>query len=208
MHSRVYRSKKVNRGRVSHPSLRNAPIPAAVSSVCGPLPEVPHGVSPGMTNLNANAWDDSCRLVALGGTALLLVLRKRPTPEELERARRQFLVQSGRLVDGMLLDVCEVEAPGNPNQTPPARSLCCSTTTASAVSITSAPRTSPTCPAWSMSPRYGPAFPVQRATSPATPRTVSSWLRTGPACAPVFPFCPHIEDPDPLDLSHLRPGRG
>jgi hypothetical protein len=27
-----------------------------------------------------------------------------------ERARRQFLVQSGRIVDGMLLDVCEVEA--------------------------------------------------------------------------------------------------
>ncbi len=43
--------------------------------------------------------------------ALWLVFRKRPTAEELERARRRFLVQSGRLVDGMLLDICEVEAP-------------------------------------------------------------------------------------------------
>ena len=42
--------------------------------------------------------------------ALWLVFRKRPTAEELERARRQFLVQSGRLVDGMLLDIYEVDA--------------------------------------------------------------------------------------------------
>jgi hypothetical protein len=37
-----------------------------------------------------------------------LVFRKRPTPEELEKARREFLVQSGRIVDGMLLDSYEV----------------------------------------------------------------------------------------------------
>jgi hypothetical protein len=43
--------------------------------------------------------------------ALWLVFRKRPTPEELERARRLFLAQSGRLVDGMLLDIYEIEAP-------------------------------------------------------------------------------------------------
>jgi hypothetical protein len=37
-----------------------------------------------------------------------LVFRRRPTPEELEQARRLFLTQSGRLVDGNLLEVCEV----------------------------------------------------------------------------------------------------
>lgn len=37
-----------------------------------------------------------------------LVFRRRPTPEELELERRLFLTQSGRLVDGTLLDVCEV----------------------------------------------------------------------------------------------------
>lgn len=34
--------------------------------------------------------------------------RKRPTAEEIELARRDFLTQSGRLVDGTLLDVCDV----------------------------------------------------------------------------------------------------
>jgi hypothetical protein len=47
-------------------------------------------------------------LLAVG---LWLLLRKRPTPEEIERARRKLLAYSGRLVDGMLLDICEVEAP-------------------------------------------------------------------------------------------------
>ena len=38
------------------------------------------------------------------------VLRKRPSPEELEAGRRQLLTHSGRLVDGTLLDVCEIPA--------------------------------------------------------------------------------------------------
>ena len=33
-----------------------------------------------------------------------------PSAEELEVARRQLLTQSGRLVDGTLLDVCEIPA--------------------------------------------------------------------------------------------------
>ena len=48
-------------------------------------------------------------IAGLGAVGLWLLLRKRPTAEELERARRGFLVQSGRIVDGMLLDVCEVD---------------------------------------------------------------------------------------------------
>lgn len=48
-------------------------------------------------------------IVGLGATGLWLALRKRPTAEELELRRRDFLVQSGRLVDGMLLDFYEVE---------------------------------------------------------------------------------------------------
>jgi hypothetical protein len=49
-------------------------------------------------------------IAGLGAVGLWLLLRKRPTAEELERARRGFLVQSGRIVDGMLLDVCEVDS--------------------------------------------------------------------------------------------------
>lgn len=49
-------------------------------------------------------------VLAMAAAGLILLRRKRPTAEELERARRRFLVQSGRLVDGMLLDVAEVDA--------------------------------------------------------------------------------------------------
>ena len=48
-------------------------------------------------------------IAGLGATGLWLALRGRPTAEELERRRRDFLVQSGRLVDGVLLDVHEVD---------------------------------------------------------------------------------------------------
>lgn len=50
--------------------------------------------------------------VVAGATAagLWLYLRKRPTPQEIELARRTFLTQSGRLVDGTLLDIADVPA--------------------------------------------------------------------------------------------------
>ena len=40
--------------------------------------------------------------------AFLYLRRKRPTEEELERERRKMLALSGRLIDGMLLDVREI----------------------------------------------------------------------------------------------------
>ncbi len=70
-------------------------------------------VPPGMILLNRSGWEVAGGLAAfalLGGGIAWLVLRKRPTEEELERQRRQFLVQSGRLVDGMLLDLHELTA--------------------------------------------------------------------------------------------------
>ena len=57
-------------------------------------------------------WEVAAGVAAIAGVGaigLWLALRKRPTREELERRRREFLAQSGRLVDGMLLDVYEVE---------------------------------------------------------------------------------------------------
>lgn len=56
-------------------------------------------------------WEIAAGALLVGGGAALtawLVLHKRPTPDEIEFARRQFLTQSGRLVDGTLLDVAEV----------------------------------------------------------------------------------------------------
>lgn len=67
-----------------------------------------------MTLLLTTAWRASIGVAILAGaaaTAIWLVLRNRPSPDELERARRRFLAHSGRLVDGMLLDLYELDAP-------------------------------------------------------------------------------------------------
>jgi hypothetical protein len=161
-----------------------------------------------MTNLNANAWETVAGLIALGGVALWLVLRKRPTSEELERERRRFLVQSGRLVDGMLLDVCEVEAPAK-SKSEPARTLTlllysyriggvdyeCSQdiTDMPGVMDVSQVRAGFPCTA-----RYQPGNPQNSIV------VAEGWtgVRAG------LPVLPAYENPDPLDLSHLRPGRG
>lgn len=47
-------------------------------------------------------------VAGLGAVGAWLLLRRRPTPTELEIARRHLLTHSGRLVDGTLLDICEV----------------------------------------------------------------------------------------------------
>jgi hypothetical protein len=63
-------------------------------------------------NLNAvKIWEIAAGAIVIGGAAGLaawLLRRKRPTPAEIELARRRFLTQSGRIVDGTLLDVAEV----------------------------------------------------------------------------------------------------
>lgn len=66
-----------------------------------------------MVLLNAGEWELGAviaAVVVMASTGIWLLCRRRPTADELERARRRFLVQSGRLVDGMLLDVVDVEA--------------------------------------------------------------------------------------------------
>jgi hypothetical protein len=63
--------------------------------------------------MNKTAWEIAAgvtAVAALAGVAAWIALRKRPAPEELELMRRRMLVQSGRLVDGMLLDICDVPA--------------------------------------------------------------------------------------------------
>lgn len=65
-----------------------------------------------MTLRSASVWGLSAvaaTVVSLTAAGLWLMRRKRPAADELERARRRFLAQSGRLVDGMLLEVAEVD---------------------------------------------------------------------------------------------------
>ena len=52
------------------------------------------------------AWEIAAGVVAVAGmgtVGLWLAMRKRPTAEELEQQRRDFLVKTGRIVDGMML---------------------------------------------------------------------------------------------------------
>jgi hypothetical protein len=158
-----------------------------------------------MTLTNVIDWPIAAGLasgVALGALGVWLLLRKRPTAEELERERRRFLVQSGRLVDGMLLDVTEVEAADGRTLTMLIYSYRiggvdyeCSQdlTDIRGVMDTGNVRAGFPC-----SVRYQPGNPQNSIV------VAESWtgLRAG------IPVIPAYEDPDPLDLSHLRPGRG
>jgi hypothetical protein len=141
-------------------------------------------------------------LTALIVVVIWLFLHKRPTPEELERERRQFLSQSGRLVDGMLLDICEVEALDG-------RTLTmllfdyriggvdyeCSQDITGMREVVDATQIRAGFPC---SVRYQPGNPQNSIV------IAEHWtgLRAG------LPVLPAYDDPDPLDLSHLRPGRG
>jgi hypothetical protein len=140
---------------------------------------------------------------AVAGLVLWRMLRKRPTPEELERARRDYLVHSGRIVDGMLLDAYDFNADDG-------RTLTmllfhyriggvdyeCSqdiTDLLGTVDVSQVRRGGFPC-----SVRY------QRGNPHSSIVVAEHWsgLRTG------LPQFPAVDDPDTLDLSHLRPGRG
>jgi hypothetical protein len=161
-----------------------------------------------MTHFNANAWVIAAAAVL--GTALLalglwMVFRKRPTAEELERARRLLLAHSGRLVDGMLLDVCEVEAEDGRTLT----MLLYSYRIGGVDYESSQDITDMSGVVDALQVRAG--FPCSARYQPGNPQNsivvAEEWsgLRVG---LPVFPA---YEDPDPVDTIHLdslRPGRG
>jgi hypothetical protein len=158
-----------------------------------------------MTVHSVNPWELAAGLVALSAMtafASWLIFRRRATPEELERARRLFLVQSGRIVDGMLLDVCEVEAADG-------RTLTmllfhyrnggvdyeCSQDITDMPGVVDISQIRAGFPC---SVRYQPGNPQNSIV------VAEHWsgLRLG------LPQYPAYEEPEPIDLSHLRPGRG
>jgi hypothetical protein len=60
---------------------------------------------------NRTTWEAAAGITLIAGLtagAVLYLRRKRPTEEEIERARRKMLSQTGRLIDGMLLDIREM----------------------------------------------------------------------------------------------------
>jgi len=164
-----------------------------------------------MTHLTTIDWEILAGLTTtagIGAVALWLVFRKRPTAEELERARRRFLVQSGRLVDGMLLDVCEVEtAPAAKEESGRTLTMLVYSYRIGGVDYECSQDIT------GMSEVLDPGqvragFPCTVRYQPGNPQNsivvAEEWsgLRAG---LPQFPL---YDDPEPLDLSHLRPGRG
>ena len=183
-------------------SMRERRFAAAVCSSWGPLYPVPRRP---MTLRSIQPWEIAAGLSILAagtGLGLWQALRKKPTAEELERARRQFLVQSGRIVDGMLLDVCEVEAEDGRtltmllfNYRNSGVDYECSqdiTDMPGVVDVT----------------QIRAGFPCSIRYQPGNPQNsiviAEQWsgLRAG------LPQFPPYDDPDPVDISHLRPGRG
>ena len=167
-----------------------------------------------MTIPNTNTWEFAAGLASiaiLGAVGLWLVFRKRPTAEELERARRLFLVQSGRLVDGMLLDICEVEAPPR-SKNEPARTLTMLVYSYRIGGVdyeSSQDITDMRGVVDAEQVRAG--FPCTARYQPGSPQNsivvAEGWtgLRAG------LPVLPAYDDPSPADTIHLdslRPGRG
>ncbi len=167
-----------------------------------------------MTLLKGNTWEIAASAVwiaALIATGLWILLRKRPTAEELERARRQFLSHSGRLVDGMLLDICEVEDPAI-SKNEPGRTLTMLLYSYRIGGVdyqSSQDITDMRGVVDAAHVRAG--FPCSARYQPGNPHNsivvAEEWtgLRAG------LPVLPAFEDPEPLDTSHLdllRPGRG
>jgi hypothetical protein len=145
-------------------------------------------------------------LLALG---LWMVFRKRPTAEELERARRQFLAHSGRLVDGMLLDVYEVDAPTKEDATR-ARTMLLYSYRIGGVNYESSQDITDMRDVLDAA-QVRAGFPCSARFQPGSPQNsivvAEEWsgLRAG------LPVYPAFDDPDPVDTSHLdvlRPGRG
>jgi len=164
-----------------------------------------------MTFLNMTEWQMAAGLALIAvmcALVLWLVLHRRPTAQELERARRLFLVQSGRLVDGMLFDICEVEAPAK-GKNEAGRTLTmllysyriagvdyeCSQDITDMRDVVDADHVRAGYPCTA---RYQPGNPQNSIV------VAEEWtgLRAG------LPVLPEFDDPDPLDMSHLRPGRG
>lgn len=154
---------------------------------------------------NINNWEIAAGFTAAAlavATAAWLALRKRPSADEVERERRQFLVNSGRLVDGMLLDIYQVEAKDGRTLTMLLFSYRiagvdyeCSQDITAMRDVVNAAEVRAGFPC---TVRYQPGNPYNSIV------VGEGWtgLREG------LPQFPSYDNPDPLDLSHLRPGKG
>ncbi len=215
MQSRVYRSEKAPGRIAAKPKSVAQPFSFAWVHLRYPLRWDLWGRVPDpMTRLSAHTWEIAAAVsfaAALVAVGLWLLLRKRPTPEELERARRNLLAHSGRLVDGMLLDICEVEAPAKSKNEPP-RTLTMLLYSYRIGGVDYEASQDITDMSFVVDPAQVRAgFPCSARYLPGKPSNsivvAEEWtgLRAG------LPVLPAYDGPDQIDTTHLdglRPGRG
>jgi len=70
------------------------------------LTSLPEYLSPTLRSPR-NGLAIAATVAAVGGLAWYLLRRPRPTPEDLERERREKLARSGRITDGSILETAE-----------------------------------------------------------------------------------------------------
>lgn len=159
------------------------------------------GIFVRMTLLNKEIWEVAAAvtsLVALSGVVVWLKFRRRLTPDEIEAGRRKFLAQSGRLVDGMLLDVCDVPAEDG-------RTLKMLFFSYRIGGVDYECSQDITVMGTVVNPeQVRPGFPCSVCYQPGNPQNsivvAEGWtgLREG------LPQYPAFEEPEPIDMRHLR----
>ncbi len=127
-----------------------------------------------------------------------LVIRRRPTPEEVERRRRLYLGENGRIVDGMLLDFYDLEGPAGT----PIQMLVYSYRISGVDYECSQDVSALGAQLGKINVRAG--FPCSVRYQPGNPQNsiviaeIWSGLREG------LPVLANYDDPDPLDLKYTR----
>lgn len=156
-----------------------------------------------MTFPNKNDWEIAGSLaVALlaAGAAAWLVLRKRPTPEEMERSRRELLVQSGRIVDGMLLDAYEVDAADGRTLT-----MLLFSYRIGGVDYECSQDVTALLGGFEVS-KVRAGFPCSVRYQPGNPQNSIVMAEGWTGLRESLPQFHSFEDPEPLDTSHLQSG--
>jgi len=139
-------------------------------------------------------------IALLAAAVLWLALRRRPTEDEIEQSRRSFLVQTGRLVDGMLLDICEMEGKDGRtltllifNYRISGVDYECSQDITSIRSLVDEAEV-----------RIG--YPCNVRYQPGNPQNSIVIAENWSGLRATLPQMPSMEDPEPIDTSHLKTG--
>lgn len=157
-----------------------------------------------MTLRSVSPWQMAASLAVLGALPAVVLwysLRKRPSPGELESARRTFLVESGRIADGTFLDVTEIEAEDGRMLTMllyqyriGGVDYQCSQDMTDLLDLIDISQVRSGFPC---SIRY------QQGNAQNSIVVAEAWS----GLRDTLPQMPAVEDLDPLDMSHLGPGR-